>query len=133
NGFINRVIGGWEIGALGALQSGTVFSITSGRRTAGSTLNQYINFSGDRTIGKVEKRGNGVYFFTPEQVTALTQPANFPGAGEIGSSGRNAFRGPGFFNLDASLVKQIPITERIRSQFRVEMYNALNRANFALP
>jgi len=133
NGFVNRVIGGWEIGALGAVQSGTVFSLTSGRRTAGSTLNQYINYTGDRTIGEVDKRGNGVYFFTPEQVTALTVPSAFPGAGEIGNSGRNSFRGPGFFNLDASIVKQIPITERLRSQFRVEMYNALNRANFALP
>jgi hypothetical protein len=129
NGFVNRVIGDWTIGGLAVLQSGTVFSVTSARRTLGSSLNTYANYTGDRTIGEVAKDGRGVQFFSAAQVAAFT----FPGAGEIGNSGRNAFRGPKFFNTDASLVKPIPITERVKMQFRAEAYNLLNHANFTTP
>jgi hypothetical protein len=129
NGLVDRIIGGWEIGGLAIVQSGTVFSVTGARRTTGSSLNTYANYSGDRTIGEVEKLGNGVQFFTPEQVAAFS----FAGAGQIGTSGRNSFRGPGFFNTDISLVKRIPINERVRFTLRAEMYNALNKANFANP
>ncbi len=129
NGFVNRVIGDWTIGGLAVLQSGTVFSVTSARRTLGSSLNTYANYTGDRTIGEVAKDGRGVQYFSATQVAAFT----FPGAGEIGNSGRNAFRGPKFFNTDASLVKPIPITERIKMQFRAEAYNLLNHANFTTP
>jgi len=42
--------------------------------------------------------------------------------------------GPGLFSADLSLFKTvIRIKERIRVQFRAEAFNALNRANFALP
>jgi hypothetical protein len=129
NGVLDRVIGGWEIGGLSVIQSGTVFSVTSGRRTVGSLLNTYANYSGDRTIGDTQKVGNGVIFFTPEQVAQFT----FPGAGQIGTSGRNSFRGPGFFNVDLSLVKRIAITERWKLNYRAELYNAFNHANFANP
>jgi len=128
NGFVNRIVGGWEVGGLAIVQSGTVFSVTGARRTAGSSLNTYANFSGDRTLGEVQKVGNGVLFF-PADVPGFT----FAGAGQIGNSGRNSFRGPGFFNMDLSLVKRIPVTERMRFTFRAEMYNALNHANFANP
>ncbi|MCX6613332.1 MAG: TonB-dependent receptor [Acidobacteria bacterium] len=129
NGFVNRIVGDWTIGGLAIVQSGTVFSVTSARRTLGSTLNTYANYSGDRNIGEVLKDGRGVQYFSAAQVAAFT----FPGAGEIGNSGRNAFRGPKFFNTDASIVKPIPITERIKMQFRAEAYNLLNRANFTTP
>jgi hypothetical protein len=129
NGLLNRLVGDWTIGGLMILQSGSTFSVTSGRRTLGSTLNTYANYSGDRNIGEVVKVGNGVQYFTAEQIARFT----FPGAGEIGSSGRNAFRGPRFFNTDMSLVKPIPITERFKMQFRAEAYNLLNHANFTTP
>lgn len=129
NGLLDRVVGGWTIGSLAVVQSGSVFSVTSGRRTLGSTLNTYANYSGDRTIGSPIKDGRGVQFFTPEDIARFT----FPGAGEIGNTGRNAFRGPGLFNMDASIVKPIAITERFKLQYRAELYNMWNRANFGLP
>lgn len=128
NGLVNRLVGGWEIGGLSVLQSGTVFSVTGARRTAGSLLNTYANYTGDRTIGSLQKLGNGVQYFTPEEVARFT----FAGPGQFGTSGRNAFRGPGFFNIDLSIVKRIPLTERVALTYRAEMYNLLNHANFAL-
>ncbi|MGC8761827.1 MAG: carboxypeptidase regulatory-like domain-containing protein [Bryobacteraceae bacterium] len=131
---IDALFGGWDIGVLGVWQSGTVFSMSSGRLTGPSTANTYINYSGDRNIGSVMRRGDGVWYFTAEQIAALTDPAAFPGAGEIGTSGRNSFRGPRFFNFDTSIVKRFKLPwEQHRITFRWEMYNTFNNTNFGLP
>lgn len=54
-------------------------------------------------------------------------------AGTTGNLGRNAIRGPGFVTVDPSLFKNFIITERLRIQFRAEMFNVFNRANYANP
>ena len=54
-------------------------------------------------------------------------------AGQFGSEGRNAVRGPGIANLDVSLLKTFALRERARLQFRAEVFNLLNHANFGLP
>lgn len=59
-----------------------------------------------------------------------------PGAGVPGNSGRNAFRGPGFWNVDLSLSRRIPIAalgEQGRLTFRADAFNALNHANLGAP
>jgi hypothetical protein len=131
---VNQVFGGWELGMLGLWQSGTVMTASSGRRTAPSSSNTWINYSGSRNIGALERRGDGVYFFTPSQVSELTASASFPLAGEIGTSGRNSFRGPRFFNTDLSLVKRFHMPwERHYVNFRAEIYNFFNNPNFGQP
>jgi hypothetical protein len=45
-------------------------------------------------------------------------------------TGRNTFRGPGAYNINAQLGKTFPITERFRLQFRSEFYNLLNHSNY---
>lgn len=54
-------------------------------------------------------------------------------AGTTGNLGRNAIFGPGFVSVDPSLFKNFTITERLRAQFRIEVFNAFNRANYANP
>lgn len=54
-------------------------------------------------------------------------------AGTLGNLGRNAIFGPGFFSIDPSLFKEVAVTERVRAQFRVEVFNVLNWTNFANP
>jgi hypothetical protein len=54
-------------------------------------------------------------------------------AGQFGSEGRNAVRGPGISNVDLSLLKGFRLTERARMQFRAECFNVANHANFGLP
>jgi hypothetical protein len=65
----------------------------------------------------------------------LLNPAAFaiPAPGTFGDLPRNALRGPDFQQVDFIFNKRIPITETIRLEFRTEIFNALNRANFALP
>lgn len=62
-----------------------------------------------------------------------TQCFAFPApATRLGDAGRNSLTGPGLANLDVSLTKNIPIRE-FHIQFRAELFNILNRANFLPP
>ncbi len=54
-------------------------------------------------------------------------------AGLPGTLGRNAIFGPGFASIDPSLFKEFPIKERLHAQFRIEVFNVLNRANLTNP
>lgn len=66
---------------------------------------------------------------------SLLNPAAFsvPAPGTFGDLPRNALRGPNFRQVDFILNKRIPITETMRLEFRTEVFNVFNRANFALP
>jgi hypothetical protein len=65
------------------------------------------------------------------------EPVPFPECFNLaGSSGRNPVYGPGLTNLDFSLFKNNSIrriSENFNAQFRVEVFNILNHANFAPP
>jgi hypothetical protein len=45
-------------------------------------------------------------------------------------SGRDAFRGPGWWNLDAGVYKDTKLGERVTLQIRGEVFNLFNHANF---
>jgi hypothetical protein len=125
----DTLLGGWDLGFLGIWESGAPFSVSSGRQTAAAGTNTFANFTGDRNIGAVSRQGNGVFYFTPAQIANFS----FPDAGSIGTSGRNAFRGPRYFDIDTSLVKRFKITERQAVTFRAEAYNLFNNVNFGNP
>ena len=59
--------------------------------------------------------------------TFTTPPASDP----FGNLGRNAFRAPGFWQLDTGVNKTFAIRESIRLQFRSEFFNLLNKTNSA--
>jgi hypothetical protein len=61
-----------------------------------------------------------------------TDAFSSPASGTIGSAGRNMLRGPGLQQWDASVFKNTKISERFTLQFRWEVFNVLNRANFAV-
>lgn len=125
----------------------------SGRQTANSSLNHEQIAA---LIG-IFRTPCGVYWINPS-VTNINQNAlnagqcsnlglgnaangfgSTPFSGQVftnvapGTTGalpRNAWRGPTFFNIDASLFKNFRITERVRFQVRGEAFNLTNRANF---
>jgi hypothetical protein len=53
--------------------------------------------------------------------------------GTFGNSGRNAFRGPKFLQVDAALSRSFALPERLQVNFRLEAFNALNHPNFGSP
>ena len=51
----------------------------------------------------------------------------------FGNLGRNAITGPGFNNVDFSILKNTTIHENIHTQFRAELFDIFNHANFGNP
>jgi len=56
-----------------------------------------------------------------------------PTAGTYGNVGRDTFTGPGLSEVDLSVLKSTPVSERVNLQFRAEFFNILNHANFGTP
>ena len=138
----NTLFGGWDVGSLWIWESGSPFTVASGRATGPATgttattasvTSTWADYSGSRNIGSVATSNNGigpgVYYFTPAQIANFSEPA----AGTFGTSGRNTFRGPRFFNIDASLVKRFELMENKSITFRAEAYNLINNVDFANP
>jgi hypothetical protein len=127
----NTLIGGWDLGGLAIWESGNPMTFSSGRYTALSYgVTSWDNYSGtDRNIGSIQRKGDGVYFIDPSLISQFS----YPGVADFGNSGRDTFRGPRFFNVDASLVKSFAITEKKRLVFRAEAYNLFNNVDFANP
>jgi hypothetical protein len=127
NHWARHVLGGWSLGVLGLLQSGSPFTVTTQTNTsnafsAGGALRANLLRnprleSDQRTLAR---------WFDTE---AFAQPAPF----SFGDSGRGILRGDGTFTLDLSVLKNVPIGGRRLLQLRVEAFNALNHANFGLP
>jgi hypothetical protein len=66
---------------------------------------------------------------------SLLNPAAFaiPAAGAFGNLSRNALRGPSFQQADLIFNKRIPVAESVKLEFRTEIFNLFNQANFAPP
>ena len=83
----------------------------------------------------------GVTWINPAAFCINDVTAGGAGLGTCGPSGgsvilggdlrRNQIYGPGYSSVDLSVLKNIPITERVRAQFRVEFFNLFNRINLA--
>jgi hypothetical protein len=68
--------------------------------------------------------------------TSTTNPAACSGSGVTGTYGneqRDNFNGPNFRDIDFSIIKHTPVTEKVMSEFRVEIFNIFNFNNFANP
>jgi hypothetical protein len=132
-GWVDSLLGGWDIGALSTWQSGSAFTIYTTRATGpnnNTNPGSWAIYNGtDRHIGALDRRGNGVYLFTPDEIAKFS----FAPAGYYGSTGRNTFRGPRFFNVDASLSKSFKVREGMAFKFRAEAYNLFNNVNFGTP
>jgi hypothetical protein len=62
-----------------------------------------------------------------------TAAFSFARPGTFGNSGRNILDGPGYQNVNFSLVKNTAIKEQLNLQFRAEFFNLFNHTNFDLP
>lgn len=79
--------------------------------------------------GSFDSAAHQVTFFTP--LTSLSGPFSNPGIGQLGNIGHDSFRGPRGFYSDLSLMKNIPITERVKAQFRMDAFNVFNHPVYA--
>ncbi len=54
-------------------------------------------------------------------------------AGQFGNEGRNSVRGPGYADIDLSLVRNIQLSQGTRLELRLESFNVTNVTNLGLP
>ena len=56
-----------------------------------------------------------------------------PGAGQFGNLSLTPVEGPGYWSVDAALIKRTKFTESISLELRVEAFNVFNHTNFSVP
>ncbi len=126
-GFVNHILGGWSVNGIFNKMSGEPFSIRSGARTSNAGH---------------ESRAAVLTFEQPrvQDVAGVRGPVLFPNANNFAlpqpgtnGAGRNIFVAPGYWNIDLSFIKTFQVTERLKLQFRTEMFNAFNHANMDNP
>lgn len=147
--WLNEIIGGWSMTGIFNYQSGEPFTLQSGSFTTNSQHVSTALIVGTKPGSSITYNVPGiigpVLYQTGGFVTTLTSPdlncqvftngntkVCIPAAGQQGS-GRNAVRGPDFWNLDSGLLKNFNLTERFKLQFRAEIFNVLNHPNFENP
>lgn len=125
-GLISQIARGWQLNGIFGAYSGTPFSVTA----SGASLNAPGN---TQTADQVKSSvsipgavGPGELWFDTSAFAPVTQV-------RFGNTGRNILRGPGAVRLDASLFRQFNLTERFNLQFRAEVFNLPNHAQFNNP
>lgn len=125
-------LGGWEHTMIYNFTGGIPFTIGSGRDNA---------FTGTPSQRASVLQGAPLYLgrrSTANTAKAFFNTAAFfqPGGANVqayGNTGRNAYRGPNFENVDMGLLKPFPIHEQVNLIFRFEAFNVLNHTDLSIP
>ena len=127
NWFARQVVGSWEFSGIFIAESGAPLNLTAGTDQSKTG------------IGQDRAQWSGAAAYT-QGTCGTTTPcklwlnrASFavPAVGTPGNVGKGQFIGPGFWNWDMGIFKNIPITERVAFQFRGELFNTFNHTNFS--
>ena len=137
-GWLNTIIGGWQVSGIFTARSGLPFSLATV-----SWPRSFI-FDGANGVPAVvdgnastlrasihDGPGGTIQFFAdPDAARAAT---HYPRHGEIGN--RNILRSTPFWNLDTAVLKnfKLPWSETQRIQLRWEAFNAFNHHVFGIP
>jgi hypothetical protein len=111
---VDYAIGGWQWSNIVTLATGTPIDIS------------YNGIRPDYNGGCKLHPSYDVWISCP--AGSITAPA-----GLVGTLGRNYFHGPGTRTWDTTMSKVFPITERVKTDFRVQVYNLLNTPQFVSP
>jgi hypothetical protein len=121
--------GGWTVNTIVTLQGGFPFTpqLSYNPSNNGDTRNPvrpFVNpaFSGPIILGTPAQWFNPAAFLAPPSAS-----------GFYGNLGRDTLEGPGLATWDLSLLKDTHLREKLNLQFRAELFNLLNRANFNTP
>jgi hypothetical protein len=131
NGVLTTVLTGWQTYGVVTLQSGRPFTVAllseidnsnTGRSSLGFGANDRPDVISDPSLSHR----------TPDS-WFNTSAFAFSPRGTFGNAGRNILDGPGFQNVNASLMKNTRLKEGLDLQFRAEAFNLFNHPNFDLP
>ncbi len=126
------LVSGWSLATIANLFSGFPFSPQLGYNPTGS------GDSRNPVRPNVNPNFNGALYpqgSTAARVAQYFNPNAFsaPAFGTVGNVRRDSLVGPGYADWDLSLLKSTALTERVRMQFRAEVFNVVNHTNLQLP
>ena len=132
NSAVNAVIGGWTISPILTLHGGFPLALYNNGSDQTGTASRGLrpDCNGANTVfgrrNATAAQGGGYQWF---------DPSNYTNAAAFGTCAPqiDGLRGPGYYNWDASVQKNFPITERFRLQFRTDFLNTFNHVNLAVP
>ncbi|MGC1616270.1 MAG: carboxypeptidase-like regulatory domain-containing protein [Candidatus Acidiferrum sp.] len=129
DGWKNGLAGGWSVASIITAQSGFPFTpqLSYNPSNSGDTRNPVRPFLNPNFTGSVVT-GNPSQWFNPAAFIASPSVSGF-----FGNVGRDTYIGPGLATWDFSVLKDTRIRERLSLQFRAELFNILDRANFNTP
>ena len=110
----------WQLAAIVQAQSGNPVNIV----TSNSTLNGVPNTVRPDVTGPIRIIGSVDQWFDPSAFVAVNR---------FGNLGRNVVIGPAFHNTDLSIIKNLTLPQRYRLQFRADVFDLFNHANFGPP
>jgi hypothetical protein len=122
-------LGGWQLSGIHVLQSGLALTATLGGSSVlnlGGERRARPNLVGDPELPSSERTIQR--WFNTDAFQAFS-----PAPQAFGNAGVGIMRGPGFANFDFTLAKNFHVTDSRYFQFRTEVFNAFNRANFGPP
>jgi hypothetical protein len=134
-----RLGAGWQFNGILTLKSGSPFNVNLfddyngtgeffprpdlvGNPYAGTHApDSFLNLTAFEVPCKLDPHGDG------------SAASCIPGTQHFGTLGRNSLIGPGYSDFDLSLFKTTPINEKVKLQFRAEVFNLFNHPNFSSP
>jgi hypothetical protein len=127
----NRLVSGWRLATVISAASGLPVNVADGYDDSlggGEARPNYSGAAGCHPYEIVNQRvaGPAIQYFNPS--CYALEPI-----GTEGNVGRDSIYGPGLVNVDFSVLKRTKITEKLDSEFRAEIFNLFDRANFGLP
>jgi hypothetical protein len=135
SGVLNGVIGGWSVGGVLTLQSGTPFRLSSGRATVNGGDSGVVLAPGvtPADLQRLIKIGPGPglnkYFVDPKLIgpDGRANPDYLQVPAEPGQFGQYVFLyGKNLFNVDASLIKSVALSPKTRLTLWIGVFNVFN-------
>jgi len=126
---LDMIAGGWTVTGITAFATGTPIFLSGPATTASLNITHRPNRICDGNDGSLlhNLRSDGLLAFN-------TACFVVPPTGYFGNAGRDVIYGPGINNWDMGFQKSFPLgSEQRRLEFRAEMFNAFNHAQFGLP
>jgi hypothetical protein len=119
----NKVYGGWQLSGILLKRGGLPLTVTTTAGVQSTGTGNRPNRICDGSISNptIDKWFDTSCFVAPTDLT-----------GTYGNAGRNIIRGPGSFNIDASLIKNTKIGH-VATEIRIEAFNLLNHPQFGNP
>jgi hypothetical protein len=125
NAAARHLIGGWRLSGIVSGSSGAPINVTQSSSYSGSRP----DYNGADPI----LTGDRFHYLNPAAFTLVPVAAASGATIRPGNVGKNAFRGPGVWNLDLSLMKEVRFAERYDLTFRADMFNATNSVHLGSP